>query len=197
MVLRRFSAGGLVGVLAVGLLAVGCNPDPGPSPTVSPPTETSAPPTGTPTPTPTENAEEMKQRVAFEAAEKAYRANFVEVGRLAEKGGVDAPSAIMRNTSTGAYLDAQMANLKFLHEQDLSANQVGRIVWLKRGPFSPTELNFEACEDYRKVLLVKSNNETVPPKDGGTRIYQQTIEATLVGGVWKLSDLNTEQVGQC
>ena len=197
MVVRRFSARGLVGVLAVGLLAAACNPDPGSAPTASPASGASVSPTATPSPTRTETAEEQKQREAFEAAEKAYRTNFAEVGRLAMKGGAEKPTAVLRATSKGAYLDIQMQSLRYLASEHARATQNGRIAWVHPGAFGTAELILKSCEDYSDVSLIKRSGETVAPENSEARIAKQTITVVRSGGAWKLSDIDSEQVSQC
>lgn len=197
MALRHFSARGLIAVLAVGLLAAACNPDPGSTPTESPSSTASAPPSATPSPTRTETAQEQKQREAFEAAEKAYRTNFAEVGRLAMKGGVEEPTAVLKATSKGVYLDIQMQALRSLASDGARVVRYGEIVWVHPGGFSGSELVLNSCEDYSKVMLINESGETAAPENSEGRIAKQTITAVRSGGGWKLSDLDSEQVSRC
>jgi len=195
--LRRFSVRGLVMVLAAGLLVSGCNPDPGPTPSGSPTAAPSVSPSAIPSPTPTENAQEREQREAFEAAEKAYRSNFAEVGRLATKGGADMPSAIMKRTSTGSYLDLQMQSLKYLASEKAKASEGGVLAWVRKDAFSPERVTLTSCEDYSSVRLITRSGETVAPENSGERIAAQTLTVVEVSGDWKVSAVESQPVTKC
>lgn len=197
MALRRFSGVGLAAVLAAGLLASGCTPDDDPStgPTAS--SGVTATPTSTPTPARSETAEEKKQREAFEAAERAYRANFDEVGRLATKGGINTPTDLMKRTATGSYLDIQMESLRFLESEDARASQLGTIGWVRHNGYAANELSLLSCEDFSKVVLIESSGATLKPENAGTRIAVQTIKVVRSSGGWKLADVDSRQVKRC
>lgn len=195
MALRHLSARGLIGVLAAGLLVVGCTPDPGPNPTASPTGGPSASPTASPTPTRTETAEEQKQRVAFEAAEKAYRTNFAEVGRLAMAGGADKPTPLLRATARGEYLESSMLSLQSIRENGLKASSPGSISWARHKAFSPDEVVLESCENYRKSVLRDRSGKVFTPE--GSRIYAQTITVQKAKDDWKLSSKETTEVEKC
>ena len=193
MALRPFSAGGLAAVLAGGLLASGCTPDPGstPPPMMSPTPSVTA----SPTPTRSETTQEREQRIAFEAAEKAYRVSWTEYGRLAVDGGAEDPTQKLLDTSTGKYLSATMESLRSIKKQKLQISSPGSLEWVRPKAYGEGEVILEGCEDYRSAILTKPNGETLTPS--GTRVYQQTITAQRVSDRWKLSAQVTSEVDQC
>ncbi|HYI58790.1 MAG TPA: hypothetical protein VEX66_11520, partial [Microlunatus sp.] len=177
----------------------GCNPDPGPTPSGSPTAAPSVSPSAKPSPTPTENAQEREQREAFEAAEKAYRTGFAEVGQLSTRGGVSDPTRTMRQTMTGEYLTFQMSQLELFKKQGLRATAVGQIGWLRASGYSAESLHLETCEDFRKVHLVNDAGATESPgEDPGTRVYRQSITMKKSAGRWKAATLKTvDQLRDC
>lgn len=193
---RHIPVRGLIAVLAAGALATGCTPDtdPGSTPTPSP-SVPQASPTASPSPTRTESPEEQKQREAFEAAEKAYRANWAESGRLSMAGGADKPTQVLLDTSKGSYLDDTMLSLRGIKENKLRASGPGKISWVRHGGYSATKITLRTCEDYRNAVLRKKNGDVYTPE--GTRVYDQTIDVVLTGGTWKLSDQDTQEVKSC
>jgi hypothetical protein len=148
-----------------------------------------------PTPTPTENAEERKQREAFEAAEKAYRSNWAEAGRLSVAGGADEPTQLLLQTSSGQYLADTMQSLQSIKKEKLRASGPGELVWVRDGAYSTDKLVLRGCEDYRSAVLTKQNGDIYTPE--GTRVYDQTITVLKVKGAWKLNDQDTKQVAGC
>lgn len=185
---RHLSARGLAGVLTAGLL-VACSPDAGPDPSTTP----VGSPSASASSSSTETAEEKKQREAFEAAEKAYRAAFAEVGRLSTNGGATKPSDILLDNAGGEYLSAQLDQLKWLADQDSRTTDPGSLGWVRRETYSPAAVTIEACEDFRDVLIVDSTNRTTAPEDVGTRVYVQRLTVKPVETRWKVVDLDTQQ----
>lgn len=195
MVALRHLSAGLAAVVAACLL-VGCTASTGTTATESP----TASPTQSPVASPTrsETAEERKQREAFEAAEKAYRRGFQEVGRLAMEGGAESPTRELLSTMTGHYLNSQMDELRSFKAENLRASAVGTIGWVRGDAYSQQKLRLEACEDYREVALLKQSGATQTPDNTGTRVYRQLVTMQNVGGAWKASDFETaEQLQDC
>lgn len=183
---KRLRVGSCGAVLVLGLLAAGCTPDPGPgspspTPVVSSPTETPAT-----TPTPTENAQERQQRLDFEAAKKAYLTAFAESGRLAVAGGTNKPTKVMLANTGGFYLKVQLNDLKVLKKNGWHADRPSSTSVVAAGGWSPEELGLTACEDGSKVNLLNKKGEVVA-KDRPKR-FVQTLTATRVDGVWKITD---------
>ena len=92
--------------MAVGALLGACTPEPPP---------TGPTPASTPTPSatmPTESPVEREQRLDFEAAEKAYRANVAEQDRLYRKGGASKATSALKATATGEYLRFTVEDLR-------------------------------------------------------------------------------------
>ncbi len=156
-----------------------------------------APPASPSSTQPPETKIERETRLAFEAAEKAYRTNWAEVGRLSMAGGVSQPTKVLTATSTGEYIKATMADLKSFQEEAVRVSGPGSIGWVKPDAFKQTQLTLKACEDYRGVKLIGKHGQTAQPDNAGTRVYIQHITATLHKGQWKLSDYASEQVKSC
>src|SRR5215210_5677041 len=89
-------------------LLAACTPADGTIPT--PPAATSP----TASATPPETAQEREERLAYEAAEKAYRTFAAEYARLQRKvGGNGEPTEIMRDNAAGPYLKAMTGFLNY------------------------------------------------------------------------------------
>lgn len=182
---RAFRLGAVAATCA---LAAACAPSAARVPTPSPsPTRV----------TPAETQVEREIRQAFEAAEKAYRANWAEVGRLSLEGGAVKPTRVLTNTSNGNYLEVQMLGLKSYKKNNEHAKRLGTVLWLRRGAYKQTELELSSCEDYRAVTVVDGVGKEVHLKTTGTRVYVQRIKVTLTQKLWKLNDFSSEQVKQC
>jgi hypothetical protein len=162
----------------------------------------SGPPVSTPSPTPastspSETQLERQTRLAFEAAEKAYRANSAEVQRLSLAGGTYQPTKVLKNTSTGEYLKLQMSALKFLMDHKYRSSGKASIRWVKNESFEQARLKIQACEDSSGIALIDSYGKKVPSDSKGNNFYIQDITAVRIDGAWKLSDFSSQDVKIC
>jgi len=189
-VVKRLTVGSCGAALVLGLLVAGCTPDPGPTPTVTPVPSVSTPSSS---PTPTENAQERQQRLDFEAAEKAYLTAFAESGRLAVAGGATKPTKVLLATTGGFYLKVQMNDLKVIKENGWRADRPSTTSVFANGGWSPKEVGLTACEDASKVKLLNQQGKEVA-KDRPMR-FVQTLTATRVDGVWKITDGDLNRPG--
>jgi len=186
-VVNRLTVGSCGTVLVLGLLVAGCTPDPGTTPSVTPTPAVSSPtPSPSPTPTQTENAQERQQRLDFEAAEKAYLTAFAESGRLAMAGGTRKPTKVLLANTGGFYLEVQLNDLQVLKRNGWRADRPSTTSVSAGGGWSTDELGLTACEDASQVRLLNSEGKVVG-KDRPMR-FVQTLTATKVKGVWKITD---------
>src|SRR5918995_1248977 len=130
---RAFS---YLGAFSAGcVLLAGCTPADG---TISPPPPaTSAPASATPP----ETAQQREERLAYEAAEKAYRTFRAEYNRLyRSEGGSAEPTIVMKDNAAGTYLRSMLAFLKHKVDHERHSDRGVRIAYVRQGGFSPQEL---------------------------------------------------------
>jgi hypothetical protein len=169
----------------VALVAGGCTPDPTPSPPLTPTPTLSA--------TPTESDQEREQRLAYEAAEKSYRTFRAEYRRVLRQGGAKEPTAVMKDTAGGPYLDtfAKIAQ----GYKIVGDHQRGReiIQYVRHGGYSTESLSLNVCEDGRPVQVIRKNG-----KQGGVgEVRTATLEVRYVGSTWKVWSGTGEMVKAC
>lgn len=175
--------------MAVGVLLSSCTPE---LPPTSSPT-----PVVTPTPsasTPTESPQEREERLAYEGAEKAYRAFMTEYVRVVRA--TDRPHVTqqMREHATGAYLKAYIAFIKQRRNRRLRSAGPVVIGRVERVAYGPKRVLLKACEDGSKARIVDRKGRTV------SRGQIRTIDLTLrrVESRWMVSDGDNEkQVKSC
>lgn len=173
-------------VLTAVLITASCTPDDGTTQSTSPSPAMTA--STTPTPTPTENAQERQQRLDQGAAESAYRMATNELGRLAMAGGASKPTRILVATTAGGYLDGQMGDQRYLKKHGLRADRPLRTSVVADSGWSATKIGLTACEDGSQVRLLNKSGKEV--EKNRPRRLVQTLTATKVSGVWKITDLD-------
>lgn len=174
-------------------LVAACTPDPGPTPTPSP-SASAATPSASPTPsaTPTETEIERRQRLDFEAAEKAYRVNVAEQDRQAQLG-IARESPLLRQTSQGKYLEFTLKSLRTIRERGWRAVGGADIAGVSLGGWRKDELKLVSCEDGSDIRFIDVEGNNITPKNLRRR-FVQTYTVVAVKGLWKLTDLNSRRV---
>jgi hypothetical protein len=195
-------ARGVPGFVRIGAALAGCALVAACTPE-APPTQTSTPaapasstvPSASPTPsaTPTETEIERRQRLDFDAAEKAYRTAVAESDRIAQRGGASEPTRLLRSVAAGDYLKVQVNSLKFLKSRRWRTT--GSITIVAVGPaggWRADRLQLTACEDNSTWRMLDSRNRDVTPE--GLSDYVQALTVVSVAGEWKVSALTTKEV---
>lgn len=163
-------------IIAVCVVLTGCTLADG-EPATPPP---SSPAVST---TPFETAQEREERLAYEAAEKAFRTFRAEYDRLYQVPSPRLTRAITENAA-GPYLKVMTGFLKDSARRDRRADRPIRIVYVRRAGYSPTELILETCEDGSKIKVLDPQGRQVG--HGGTselRLYVRPVN-----GRWKVWD---------
>jgi hypothetical protein len=181
------------------LLPVGCTAAPVPTPTPTPaPTFRCTPEAG--------GADhecsqfDYEQMVAkdklYAEAEAVYRKFFAEDVRIYRAGGVDEPTPILLETTTGRFLEDSMRIYRALRKYETRA--VGgefRISWLHRIPGESkngSEVTLQSCTDASSVLLVAPGAKDLNAGWGLESLYFSRIEGSI-----KLSSASGDQVASC
>lgn len=150
-------------------------------------------PVQTPAPTKsTETAQERQMRTDQEGAMKAYLTSSREADRLAMLGGSTKPTKVLQATTGGAYQEAIMNALKTFRENGWRTDRPSEDAVIADGGWSPGKVGLTACEDSSKVrFLDKKGKEVFKDRD---RRYVQTLTATQVDGVWRITDGESKAV---
>ena len=179
---------GRTGVGAAALLCAialpGCTADAGVQPTPSPTPSVA---------TPTESPEERQERLDYAAAEKAYRTFRAEFGRVMRAGGARQPTARMRATAAGPYLEEFTEIIRAYKGLGLRTTGQERIDYVRPAGHGPSELNLEVCEDSRDLMEVGADGRAVPA--GEIRTASIQVRRTKAG--WKLWSGEGKKVTSC
>ena len=162
--------------LALCAVVVGCTPPAAPTP---PP---SALPTPTPTPSRTETALERQQRLDFEAAEKAYRANEAERERLYKLGGATEATPLLRRTSAESYLEVVVSLLVQAKKSGVRLLEPARIVHVSWGGHSPTEVLLRSCVDNSTARFVARDGRM----KSGSGVVLHKLVVRKIDSNWKV-----------
>jgi hypothetical protein len=175
-----------LGALVACALLPACSPSAGVSPSPTPGVSTSA--------TPPETEQQRKERLDFEAAEKAYRAFAAEYDRLYEiKDGSSKPTKKLTDNAAGPYLKVMMGFLQDSRARGHHTSGKVRIAYVERGAYSTEELILKTCEDGSDVKVLNRNGKQVAT--GSTS--KLTLYVRPIGGRWKLWDGDQEVVKTC
>jgi hypothetical protein len=178
-----------LGALVACALLPACSPSAGVTPTPTPAVST---PAGQSTPPETE--QQRKERLDFEAAEKAYRAFAVEYDRLYEsKNGSSKPTKKLTDNAAGPYLKVMLGFLRDSKKKGHYTNGGVRIAYVERGAYSAKELILKTCEDGSAVKVFDRNGKQVAT--GGTS--KLTLYVRPIGGRWKVWDGDQDVVKTC
>ena len=170
------------------VLLAACTPANGTIPT--PPPATSSPASATPP----ETAQEREERLAYEAAEKAYRTFRAEYNRLYRaEGGSAKPTIVMKDNAAGPYLRSMLAFLKHKVDNDRHSDRGVRIAYVRPGGYSPKELILLVCEDGSRVKIFDTTGKQV--SHGG--VSKLTLYVRPIEGRWKVWNGDQEMVRAC
>ena len=171
-------------------LVAACTPDQPPAVTPTPapsPTPTSA------VSTPVETDIERKERLAYAAAESAYKSAVEESDRVARAGGSERVTPALGEVAAGDYLRLQMSSLSNLKKRGHRQEGGVTIVGVKRdGGYQPDRVRLLACEDNSTWKIVDKSGKNVTPKD--VPDYVQSLIVRKIDGSWKVWDGATRQV---
>jgi len=173
---------------AVCALLAGCTPADGtiPAPPPATPASTSA--------TPPETAQQREERLAYEAAEKAYRTFAAEYARLQQQDeGTGGPTKIMTDNAAGPYLKAMRVFLRSKAEKGTHSDSAVRIAYILRGGYSADELILLVCQDGSDVKVLDRSNEVV----GKGTVSKLNIYLRPISGRWKIWSAHQEVVKSC
>jgi hypothetical protein len=144
--------------------------------------------------TPPETDQQRKERLDFEAAEKAYRTFAAEYDRLYEiKDGPIKPTKKLTDNASGPYLKVMLGFLQDSRRRGHHTEGRVRIAYVERGAYSTSELILNTCEDGSGVRVLDKNGKQVAT--GGTS--KLTLYVHPVGGRWKVWDGDQEVVKAC
>jgi len=171
-------------LLATGSL-VACGPEPTPT--------TSPTPSPVATQTPTESAQERKQRLDYEAAEKAYRTFRAEFNRVLQAGGSKSATKVMKENAGGEYLKSTEEVVQAY--KGLGGKQIGDelIVYVRPAGYSPKSVIIETCEDTRKVKALDKRGKSLGPGE----VLALQIEVRQLRNQWKLWSGSGRKVKSC
>ena len=169
-------------------LLAGCTPADGTIP--APPPATSAPASATPP----ETAQQREERLAYEAAEKAYRTFRAEYDRISgRRGGSAKPTKAMTDNAAGPYLKTMRGFLRYKKTHGHHEDRGVRIAYVRRGGYSPKELILQVCEDGSRVRVFDDKDRQV--SHGGTS--ELSLRLRPVDRRWKIWDGDQTIVKTC
>jgi hypothetical protein len=178
-----------LGALVACALLPACSPSAGVTPTPTPAVST---PTGQSTPPETE--QQRKERLDFEAAEKAYRTFRAEYDRISDtRGGSAKPTKLMTDNAAGPYLKVMSAFLRSKKAKGQYEDRRVRIAYVVRGAYSPDELVLLTCEDGTDVRVLDLKGRKV----GHGQAAKMTFYVRPVERRWKIWDGAQEEVKKC
>ena len=144
--------------------------------------------------TPPETAQKREERLAYEAAEKAYRTFAAEYARLQQQPrGNGEPTEAMRDNAAGPYLKAMTGFLNYKVNHGTHSDRAIRIVYVKPGGYSAEELVLNTCEDGSRIKVLNRKGKQVG--HGGT--YALKLYVRPVDGRWKIWDGDQTAVAKC
>ena len=174
-----------VGAVALlGMLFAACTPE-----AVLP----TAPPSPPVSQSPTETAQERQERLDYAAAEKSYRTFRAEYNRVLRAGGAKEPTKVMKATAGGKYLEELM---EIVHAaKGLGDHQEGneKVIFVRPGGYSSTELSLEVCEDTRATRVVDAEGKEL----GRGELRTASLLVKSVDGHWKVWSGQGKKVNSC
>ena len=169
-------------VIAGCALVAACTPQPGPTttPTAAPPATASP----TPSATPTETEIERQQRLDFEAAEKAYRANLAEQAAPGQPRHREVDACTPANRRTVNTLNSRYAGLDEIRRSGWRA-RCCRSRWVSvTAAGRMGEYTFSVCEDGSEDQVCRQTGEDVTPtasKELCSRLHSLEGERIMEG----------------
>jgi hypothetical protein len=178
-----------LGAVVACALVAACSPSAGVTPTPTPGVST---PAGQSTPPETE--QQRKERLDFEAAERAYRTFLSEYAGLYQTpGGPSMPTKLMTDNAAGPYLKVMIGFLRDSKNHGRHTDRPKRIEYVKRGAYSAEELVLETCEDGSKISVLDTKGRQV----GHGGVSELTLYVRPVAGRWKVWDGDQKVVKKC
>ncbi|HML52272.1 MAG TPA: hypothetical protein PKD84_12830 [Propionicimonas sp.] len=178
----------------VALLGSGCTqPDPNAAPTY-----TCTPSDGS-TPAPCYKAEhdqQVKEDALYAEAEAVYRKYIAEEERINRIGGIEDPTKVLLDTTTGSYLASAMKAYRALKAAKATASG-GKfdLAWVRRTPSDVRDgsiATLSVCLDTSSVSMGSKGNE---PQPG--RITQRTAYFVRIGDTLKIAHGKYLWVAEC
>ena len=181
------------------LLLAGCSPAPAPTPS--------------PTPTPTFSCTPEAGGVAYECsqfdheqmvakdklyaeAEAVYRKFFAEDERIYRAGGVDEPTPVLLETTTGRFLEDSMRIYRALRKTGThSEGDAATLAWLRRSPGESeggSLVAMQSCTDASRSIMV-----TPGAKDESAGYLSDLLFFNVESGVLKITSARGDVVETC
>lgn len=174
---------------ACALLAA-CTPADGTAPRTPPATASTA----SASETPPETAQEREERLAYEAAEKAYRTFRAEYDRISNTEGASAkPTKAMIDNAAGPYLKSMSGFLEYKKSHGQTGDRAIRIAYVKAGGYSPSEVVLLVCEDGSKVKVFDRRGRQV----GRGQVSDMYLYVRPISGRWKVWNGDQKVVKKC
>lgn len=164
-------------------VTAGCSPDPAPTPAPPPPVSQ----------TPTESAQEMQQRVDYEAAEKAYRTFRAEYGRVLQRGGAEKATQVMTENAGGPYLREFAQVMRGYRRLGFHESGTLKIGYVRYAGYSTSSILLDVCEDDRPVDVYQRNGK----KYGSGEVRTARLDVRKKGDRWKMWDGESQKVDSC
>lgn len=190
--LRRLA----VTVTAVCLLA-GCQPAAPPSP-VPAPSFRCTPEAGGPEfdCTPRQHDDMVAKDQLYAEAEAVYRRFFAEDVRIFRAGGVTEPTAVLLETTTGAFLDDSMGLYRSLKKDSrrLEGGDI-RLAYLKRRPGISKQdsvVAMVACVDARSATVIEHGKSA-----GQGYVVEDVLYFARFDGVLKIQGADGQEESEC
>ena len=144
--------------------------------------------------TPPETAQEREERLAYEAAEKAYRTFAAEYARLQQQAeGPNRPTRLMTDNAAGPYLRAMRNFLRYKAKNGRHVDKAVRIAYVHPGGYSKEELILLTCQDGSKVRVFDKSGKQI----GRGSVSKLTLHARPVSGRWKIWSATQEVAKSC
>jgi hypothetical protein len=144
--------------------------------------------------TPPETAQEREERLAYEAAEKAYRTFAAEYARLQQQvEGPNRPTRLMTENAAGPYLKSMSDFLRYKAKHGRHVDKAVRIAYVHHGGYSKEELILLTCQDGSKVRVFNKSGKQV----GRGSVSKLTLHARPVSGRWKIWSATQEVAKSC
>ena len=164
------------------LLTTACTPDAGTAPSPSPVATT-----------PIETDQEREQRLAYEAAEKAYRTFRTEFRRVTESGGAKEATPVMKENAGGEYLRELTEDIKAYKSVGYRTEGGEVLAYVRRGGFEAESLILVACEDDRKVRTVDTAGKVIAKGD----VLILDLEVRKVKSRWRVWSGQSREATSC
>jgi hypothetical protein len=138
----------------------------------------------------------VERNKLYAEAEAVYRRFLAEDERLYRAGGIDTPTAVLLETTTGDFLKGQLGNYQQVRRtQGTSVGGEFKIVWFKRIPDQVRDgsiVALKGCFDNRTVMMGAKGKQPRP----GT-VFEETGFFVRDGELLKLTESTYKEVSTC